>query len=124
MDYSIDPHGREYREEMGKSRIVVSPYNWGEVCYRDFEAFAFGCVLLKPDMSHLRTYPSWYNEDDTYIPFQWDFSDFEENISRVIDNYNDYIQIAENGQRLLYEYRMDQRKRIEFVEHIITEIGE
>ena len=34
----------QYIEEVRRSRITVSPFGWGEVCYRDFEAVICGSV--------------------------------------------------------------------------------
>ena len=41
----------EYYREMCGSRICVSPFGYGEICWRDFEAILCGCLLIKPDMS-------------------------------------------------------------------------
>ncbi len=67
---------RHYLEEMNNSVAVLSPFGWGEINYRDYEAFLAGTVLVKPDMSHMTTWPDLYKEHETYIPFAWDFSDF------------------------------------------------
>ena len=31
----------------------MSPFGFGEICYRDFEAMLNGACLIKPDVSHL-----------------------------------------------------------------------
>ncbi len=66
----------------------------GEVCFRDFETVACGAVLLKPDMSHLRTNPNIYEAWVTYVPVNWDLSNLEECLEWVIDNPSE----AENNQ--------------------------
>ena len=43
---------------MRQSKIVVSPFGFGEMCHRDFEAWGCGAVLLKPRVDHLRTLPA------------------------------------------------------------------
>lgn len=93
-----------YLKEMRDSRAVVSPFGFGEICYRDFEAFICGCVLIKPDMSHLDTFPNWYNPYETYVPVKWDLSDLEEVIIDVDKNYCDYMNIARSGQNLFREH--------------------
>ena len=40
-----------YYGELAEAKIVFSPFGWGEVCFRDFEAVTAGALLLKPDMS-------------------------------------------------------------------------
>ena len=43
---------------MRHSRICISPFGYGEICWRDFEAILCGCLVVKPDMSHVETNPS------------------------------------------------------------------
>jgi hypothetical protein len=64
-----------YYEEMLRSRVCVSPFGYGEICWRDFEAAACGCVLVKPDMSHVETEPDLFVPHETYVPVRWDYSD-------------------------------------------------
>lgn len=47
----ISPH--EYRKIMSESKVVVSPWGWGEVCFRDYEAVLLGCEVVKPDARHI-----------------------------------------------------------------------
>tara|TARA_Y100000031_G_C7884654_1_gene232375 strand:- start:45 stop:275 length:231 start_codon:yes stop_codon:yes gene_type:complete len=37
-------------------------------------------------MDHLKTYPDFYVENETYVSFNWDFSDFDEKIDDLIDS--------------------------------------
>jgi len=75
----LTPQGRVpqdiYYHEMSRSRICVSPFGYGEICWRDFEAILCGCVLVKPDMSHIETEPNVFVSDVTYVPVRWDFAD-------------------------------------------------
>lgn len=66
-----------YYEEMLSSRLCVSPFGFGELCWRDFEAVLCGCLLVKPDMNHVRTRPDLYVPYETYIPVRWDYQDLE-----------------------------------------------
>lgn len=52
---------RQYNNELVRSRIVLSPFGWGELCFRDFEAVFSGALLMKPDMSHLETWPDVFS---------------------------------------------------------------
>lgn len=73
-----------YREEMLASRICVSPFGYGEICYRDFEAILSGCVLVKPDMSHVECFPDVFVPGVTYMPVKWDYSDLAEVIRQLM----------------------------------------
>lgn len=94
---------RQYLHEIQNSKIVVSPFGWGEICYRDFESFMAGAILLKPNMDHLETWPNLFHPYQTYVPFSWDFSDIEDKIDDILTHINDYEQIAREGQRRFQE---------------------
>ena len=66
---------KRYYAELYMSSFVYSPFGWGEVCYRDFEAVAAGATLIKPDMSHVETFPNIFRENETYLPVAWDMED-------------------------------------------------
>jgi hypothetical protein len=67
----------EYYQEMLRARICVSPFGFGEICWRDFEAILCGCLLVKPDMGHMKTLPNIFIPGVTYVPVRWDYSDLE-----------------------------------------------
>lgn len=95
---------RQYYRELAHSKLVISPFGWGEICYRDYEAFLAGSLLLKPDMSHLETWPDLYQPYKTYVPFQWDLSDVRDQIEHCLDHYRDYMDIAQAGQANYQHY--------------------
>lgn len=72
----VDQQG--YYQEMRSARICVSPFGYGELCWRDFETVLMGSLLVKPDMSHIRTEPDIFVPHETYVPVRWDFSDLAE----------------------------------------------
>lgn len=73
----------EYLRELEQSKISVSPFGWGEICYRDFESMYSQAILFKPDVSHLKTFPDFFNNNETYIPLRWDLSDTEQKLVLV-----------------------------------------
>ena len=89
---------RQYYKEMENSKIVLSPFGWGEINNRDFEAFMHGCLLVKPSVNHLLTYPEVFLENKTYLSYSWDLSDMEEVIDDAQTNYKQHIEIAIFGQ--------------------------
>jgi hypothetical protein len=58
----------EYYDELLNSKICISPFGFGEVCRRDFEAVLCGCLLVKQDMSHMQTLPDTFVPYETYVP--------------------------------------------------------
>ena len=75
---------RIYLKELAEVSAVLSPFGSGEVCYRDFEAAHCGAALIKPEMSHLRTWPDIYRPD-CYFPTGWDSAGLVEAFRQVKD---------------------------------------
>jgi hypothetical protein len=92
----IVPQHQYYRELYG-SKIALSPFGWGEVCFRDFEAIISGALLLKPDMSHVKTWPDVYVPYETYVPVNWDGTDIIEKAETYLANDRERLRIAENA---------------------------
>jgi hypothetical protein len=74
----------QYMAEMRHTKVCWSPFGYGEVCWRDFEAVLSGAVLLKPDMSHIETEPDIFVPWETYVPVAWDLSDLGEAVHRLL----------------------------------------
>jgi hypothetical protein len=87
-----------YFRELCDSVMCVSPFGLGEICYRDFECFAAGALLLKQDMGHLETYPSYFEPNITYVPFAWDFSDLDLKLADILAEPQRFQAIATNGR--------------------------
>jgi hypothetical protein len=92
-----------YFRELKTSKIVVSPFGYGEITLKDFEVFYTGGLLLKPDMSHLETWPDFFRAGETMLTHAWDLSDFSAALSNAVENYERYQGLAGNGQ---YDYRL------------------
>jgi len=101
-------HGRVSRnaflKELKDSKLCFSPFGYGEVCWRDFEAMATGSVLLKPDMSHLVCSPGVFFPGETYVPLAWDLSDLEEKVDFYLARPQERGRIARNAFGLLHDY--------------------
>jgi hypothetical protein len=95
---------QRYLFEMGLSRVVVSPFGWGEVCFRDYEAVASGALLVKPSMDHLVTSPPIYQAGETYVPVAWDLSDLAEKVEYHLEHPAESVAIIRNAQRVLSNY--------------------
>jgi len=92
---------REYHSLMSKSKVCLSPFGDGEMCWRDFEAVVHGAILIKPDVSFIDTWPNIYRPMETYIPIKLDLSDLEEVIYTVTNNYSKYKYIIINAYESL-----------------------
>lgn len=111
---------RLYLRDIKKSKVVVSPFGYGEPCYRDMEAFICGSILVKPSMQHLETFPDVYKPNETYVPVRWDFADLEDTLRDIEHNYDQYRTIAQTGQSL---YRRLLEDPSHFVNHWKSILG-
>ena len=78
----------EYYQKMYSSKIIMAPLGYGEMAPRDLESAMFGCVLMKPDMSYILSEPFIYDDRETYIAVNYDWSNLEEKIDYVLSDYN------------------------------------
>ncbi len=88
---------------MKRSKIGLSPFGMGELCYRDIELIQHGCLLIKPDMSKVITEPNFFTPMETYVPVKIDWSDLNETIEKVLANYKDYQYIIDNARQKVVE---------------------
>jgi hypothetical protein len=95
---------KTYYEEMRSSKICVSPFGYGELCWRDFETVLMGSLLIKPDMSHVRTEPNIFIPGETYVPVRWDYSDLAEVCARYLADDEERNRITAKAYRVLSEY--------------------
>lgn len=95
---------RAYFRELRRSRIVFSPFGWGELCFRDYEAVCSGALLVKPSMEHLQTSPDIFVPGETYVPVKWDLSDLAERCDHYLDHPDEARRIIANAQGRLSDY--------------------
>lgn len=85
------PMGRvEYWDTLQKSMVCVSPWGYGEMCYRDYEALLLGAVLVKPDTSWVQTYPDILIPNVTYLTCRHDFADLPDVVSKLQDEWKSW----------------------------------
>ncbi len=89
---------RAFMNEMRDARVVVSPFGFGEITLKDFEATLCGAALLKPEMSHMETWPNLFRGGETIVTHKWDLSDFRDRIEEISDRTTELQTIAERAQ--------------------------
>lgn len=105
---------RRFRRELLMARGALSPFGWGEICLRDFEAVLAGSLLLKPRMDHLETWPDIYVPYETYVPLAWDGRDVHDQALRYSQgDPADRRRIAEQAQQVLFDARRQLPDRVE-----------
>jgi hypothetical protein len=95
-----------YCDLMRQARICVSPWGWGEMCIRDYEAMLAGCVLVKPRTDFIESEPCM--DERHYVPCAVDFSDLQEKVDYILLHWFEYWPMrTENRRRLLALRRPD-----------------
>jgi hypothetical protein len=94
----------KYRAEMKISKLIFSPFGWGEINYRDFEGILSGGALVKPDMSHLQTWPELYVEGETYLNYGWNLKNISSVVEWGLSNEANTQSIAAAAQQIYQRY--------------------
>ena len=93
----------QYAREMMESRICVSPFGYGEICWRDFEAIAYGCLLFKPAMDHVESRPNIFKPFETCVPLAWDFSDLGEKLDYYLARPDESARMIARARQVMRE---------------------
>ena len=110
-----------YLKELRASKVAVSPFGWGDACYRDYEVVLNGAMLLKPDMSHVETWPDLYVSGETYLPFAWDCSDLESALDDALHD-GTWRRIARRAQEVYRWHLFGREGREAFCKRVVDMI--
>ncbi len=113
---------RQFKLELRDSRMVFSPFGWGELCFRDYEAVIWGALLVKPSMAHLETHPDVFADRVTYVATEWDNSDLEEKCRYYLEHAEEAEQIIANAQRRLGDY-FESEAFVDDVARVVQGLG-
>lgn len=111
---------RQYMRELRESKLCFSPFGYGEVCWRDYEAVFAGALLIKPDMSHIETAPDIFRAYETYVPVAWDFSDLTEVMAWWLAHPAECEKISRKAYQVLHEHA----RQAKFVEQMGRVFGD
>ena len=90
---------------MADSKIALSPWGFGPLCYRDFEAALRGCTIIKPLHDYFETTPNPLIGHSVYH-CEPDFSNLAEVVDLALENWEeDYKRNKENSIRLLQMFK-------------------
>jgi hypothetical protein len=105
----------DYNKEVQDVQAILSPYGWGEICFRDIEAFLSGAVLLKPDVGHIETWPNLFLPDETYVPLKWDGSDLLQTVDELLKDPKRMDRIRNNAWLNLKNGYLDLDRRFDAI---------
>lgn len=106
---------RRYLQEMTRAKIVISPFGWGEITLKDFEAILCGALLFKPDMSHMETYPDLFRDGETIVTHSWDLNDVEDRVSHLLHSTEKRLHLATEAQDRYAFYLTQEAGHEDFV---------
>ena len=99
----------EFYKLLRKTRYVLSPFGYGEICYRDYETILARNLLVKPSMNDFILFNDIFKPNKTYVPLNWDLSNLHEIHSKFYSNLQLQKYIINNS----YESLKKVRKNIE-----------
>lgn len=76
----------DFHKWLTRSKVVISPWGFGETCIRDIEALLAGCILIKPETSWIETWPE-YHHFPNCLYCRPDFSDLDEVVVQALDRW-------------------------------------
>lgn len=114
LDRPIKHH--HYLHILSNSKILVSPYGYGEFSTKDYECICTGTHVLKPKI-YFEYYPNFCKN---YDDFEIDFSNFESKILDILKNIDMVQKKVDENRNMFLEYNL-QNQLIDF-EKIIKEI--
>ncbi|WP_299701293.1 hypothetical protein [uncultured Pontibacter sp.] len=112
---------KQYNNELKKVAAVLSPFGWGEICFRDFEAILSGALLIKPNMDMIDTWPNIYLASTTYIPVDWNGDNLIDTIDSINDASQQHLNMVETARE---EYKKALLKVDDRVEKFIEEVSD
>jgi hypothetical protein len=94
---------KRYYDLMRQSKVVLCPWGWGEATYREYEAMALGAVVLKPDSSHVESWPELYTP--YYCgPCSAGFSDAHDAIRYIVGHWDQYRELRSRARLVVCDH--------------------
>ena len=110
----------KYKKLLKSANVILSPFGWGEICFRDREAYNSGGVLLKPNMNHIETFPNLYKEKISYISLKWDLSNLKEAKEESIEKSYDIRWLKQRDLFIFEELLEIEKKCLNLNEEIFS----
>jgi hypothetical protein len=110
---------RDYLLNIADAKVTVSPWGWGESCYRDYEALMLGTDVIKPRSYTILSNPDIYSGDVFYCKPDW--SDLESTIEMCLDTWDSRVNERLEASKKLIKIRQPEAIA-SIIEKIIKEV--
>ena len=115
---------QEYIQTLYNSKVAISPFGMGELCFRDFECMQFGTIIIKPSMSMVNTIPNIYESNDTYLSVMYDWSNLNETVDYVLSNFDTLNERINHNIREKFIKEYDYQKLCLYYYNIFSNLDE
>lgn len=95
--------GSEYLENIASAKITVSPWGWGESCYRDYEGILLHTDVIKPRGYKILSYPDIYTDTVFYCNPDW--SNLQEVVDKCLSTWDERKEVRAEASKRLIEWR-------------------
>lgn len=108
----------KYLKMLLNTKIVISPWGLGDVTIRDIEAIFAGCVLVKPESDHIKTWPDMHRNGENYFACKHDFSDLQDVVDNILSNWESLADMRRQSRSMLLRTRKSEQVAVKFLEMI------
>ena len=123
-----------YHTYLSKSKIVISPYGMGERIDDDLRAPLYDTIVIKPECSNVYDYNNLFNDKlfNKYHKINFtqhvvfckpDFSDLEEVIDKILNNYEYYLNITKKYKQECIDFIQTDKYKDDFLETLNNVLG-
>jgi hypothetical protein len=123
-----------YHSYLSKSKIVISPYGMGERVDDDLRAPLYDTIVIKPECSNVYDYNNLFNSKpfNKYHKINFtqhvvfckpDFSDLEEVIDKILNNYEYYLNITKKYKQECIDFIKTDKYKDDFLETLNNVLG-
>ena len=117
---NVDP--KKYEKLFSQCKIAVACWGFGEWVHMDGYAMYAGAILVKPNTDHVKMYPDIYKAYETYIPCAHDYSDLEQVLTKIMNNYENYIPMVERNRDYIMQFNEINTTEI-FWENVVSSVN-
>lgn len=89
----------DYISELRSAKISISPFGFGEHCYRDYESIICDALLIKPNVDYILSYPNLFIPYETYVPIDFDFKNLSATVNYYLENESERKRIVNNAKQ-------------------------
>ena len=114
----------EYYDKMSQSKIIMSPLGFGEMNPRDVASAQIGSVLVEPDISYIESKPFIYEDNETYIAVNYDWSNLEEKIDYILSDYNNIRERLVENMRKQFKEKYDLKNLVLHLYNIFNNLDD